>query len=266
MKSVVLVKIGGSLITDKNKPFTLNPRALAIIVKEIKKVRAQTNKLLILGHGAGSFGHTVAKKYDTVNGAKSAKDVFGLAKVADSAIELNRYVVKALLAQKLPAVSLSPCSNLLANNKQFKQGFFKTLKQLLKLSGLPVVYGDVVLDTTIGATIFSTEKVLAAIGQELQTDPAFKVEQIIHCGQTVGVYDQDGQTIPLINSRNFNQIKPYLNGSHGVDVTGGMIHKVEESLKLAQQGIPALIIDGIEQGSLSRAIKGQSVPGTRVEA
>ena len=44
-----------------------------------------------------------------------------------------------------------------------------------------------------------------------------------------------------------------------------MLHKVEETLALAKQGISGLIIDGIEYGSLSQAVAGKSVLGTRVE-
>jgi isopentenyl phosphate kinase len=44
-----------------------------------------------------------------------------------------------------------------------------------------------------------------------------------------------------------------------------MIHKVEETLELAKQGIPGMIIDGIEQGSLAEAIMGKEVVGTKVE-
>ena len=41
--------------------------------------------------------------------------------------------------------------------------------------------------------------------------------------------------------------------------------KVKEALGLAKQGIPSLIIDGIEHGTLSKAVKGEKILGTRVE-
>ena len=265
MDKLILVKIGGSLITDKNKPFTLKPQALTKIVAEIKKVFETSKKKIIIGHGAGSFGHVVAHKYNTVNGAEDKKQILGMAEVAEAAIRLNRQVIKRLLACQVPAVAVSALSSFYSHNKQFKSGFFKSLDKILKLGGLPVVYGDVVLDEQIGCTIFSTEKVLAQIGQYFLKHKTYVIEKIIHCGQTIGVYDQDGKTMPLINKQNFKKIKTSLNGSHGIDVTGGMIHKVEESLKLAQVGIPALIIDGIEKGTLSQAVEGKKVPGTKVE-
>ena len=97
-------------------------------------------------------------------------------------------------------------------------------------------------------------------------DRGYQIERMIHCGQTDGVYDADGKTIPEINSSNFESYKSSLGGSGGVDVTGGMMHKVEETLNLASKGIPGLIIDGIEKGRLSEAISGKEVLGTKVEA
>jgi isopentenyl phosphate kinase len=134
----------------------------------------------------------------------------------------------------------------------------------LRLGLLPVVYGDQVLDTKVGCTVFSTEKVLGYLALHLQKK-GYRIERVIHCGQTTGVYDENGQTIGLINSTNYSSYQKALGGSGGVDVTGGMAHKVEETLALAKQGIPGMIIDGIENGSLSEAVAGTRVMGTVVE-
>jgi isopentenyl phosphate kinase len=111
----------------------------------------------------------------------------------------------------------------------------------------------------------STETVLGSIGLHL-VERGYQVERIIHCGQTIGVYDADGKTIPELNSGNIEQYRGVIGGSGGTDVTGGMEHKVFEALELARQGIPGLIIDGIEHGTLSDAIAGREVLGTRIEA
>jgi len=264
-KPIVLIKIGGSLITDKNKPFKVNNEALRVIVKEIGNVVQKTEKQLIVGHGAGSFAHVPAKKYNTISGVKTEKELFGMAKVCDAACQLNRIVVKELLKVKLAAVSVSPFGIFLSENFKLKKINSLVLKRLLEMKSLPVVYGDVIIDIKKGCTIFSTERVLGYLGQELIKD-GFEVEKIIHCGKTDGVYDENGKTIPLINKKNFEKYKKALTGSGGIDVTGGMIHKVEESLKLAEKGISGLIIDGVEKGSLLNAVLGKDVLGTRISA
>jgi len=262
-KPIILIKIGGSLITDKNKPFTLKKKALKTIAKEIKKAFKNTKKHLIIGHGAGSFAHFPAKKYNTINGAKTKKDILGMAKVCNAACQLNRIVVNQLINIGLPAVSVSPFSSILSKNFKPQKVFTSNIQCLLKNKALPIVYGDVICDTQKGCTIFSTERVLGFLGQSL-IKQGFQVEKIIQCGQTKGVYNNDGETIVLINNKNFEKYKQSLGDSGGIDVTGGMLHKVEESLKMAEKGIPALIIDGIKHGTLSKAVKGKKVLGTKI--
>ena len=263
-KPITLIKIGGSLITDKNKPFTVNYQALDIIAGEIKKTTAM-GKQIILGHGGGSFAHIPAQKYKTHQGILNENSYRGIAEVADVAAKLNRIVIKKLLDQSVNAVSVSPLASMVASGHKLSTIFTQSLELLLKHGLLPVVYGDQIMDEAVGCTVFSTEKVLAYLALDLKAK-GYQIEQIIQCGQTSGVYDQDGHTIPEINSQNFEKYRQLLGGSSGVDVTGGMLHKVEETLALAKQGIPGLIIDGIVHGTLSDAIQGKTVVGTRIVA
>ncbi|OGJ37365.1 MAG: hypothetical protein A3A82_02550 [Candidatus Pacebacteria bacterium RIFCSPLOWO2_01_FULL_47_12] len=263
MQPITLIKIGGSLITDKNKPYTVRSEALATIAQEVKKAM-NLGKPLILGHGAGSFGHIPAKKYQTHKGLLNEQSRQGIVEVAAAARRLNAIVMQALFDAQVQAVAVSPLSMMTATNFAFGDIFTEPLEQLLQLGLLPVVYGDQIFDAEVGCTIFSTEKVLAHLGLTLQSK-GYEIERIIHCGQTNGVYDASGDTIPLISPANVDQFRTALGGSSGVDVTGGMLHKVEETLALAKQGISGLIIDGIEYGSLSQAVAGKSVLGTRVE-
>ena len=262
-KSVVLIKIGGSLITDKNKPFSLNEQALEAVCAEIKKA-TRAEKHLIVGHGAGSFAHFPAKKYQTHKGLINSESYRGIAEVADVAAQLNRIVIKTLLAKRVNAVSISPLSIMVAENHRIKSICTDSVEELLRLGLLPVVYGDQIMDVKLGCTVFSTEKVLGYLALHLQKK-GFRIERIIHCGLTNGVYDENGTTVRLINGKNYKRYQGVLGGSGGVDVTGGMAHKVEESLSLAKRGIPSLIIDGIVNGSLSEAVRSKRVFGTRVE-
>jgi isopentenyl phosphate kinase len=263
MKPIIFIKIGGSLITDKLKAKTLKKETLKIICQEIK-LALETDKKLIVGHGAGSFAHFPAKKYQTHKGIINKESYKGIAEVADVAAQLNRMVVRQLIESGVDAVSLSPLSIMTAKNHELNRLCTDSLEEILKLPLLPVLYGDQIIDTEVGCTIFSTEKVLGYLALALK-QKGYQIERMIHCGLTNGVYDESGATIDLINSANFARYQQALGGSGGVDVTGGMMHKVEETLALAKQGIPGLIIDGVENGSLSKAVVGEKVIGTYVE-
>lgn len=264
MNPIVFIKIGGSLITDKNKPFSVKEKALKVISEEVKKAQA-FGKQLIVGHGAGSFAHVPAKKYQTHRGIINQESYRGIAEVADVAAQLNRIVMKSLLEAGVNAVAISPLSTMVAVNHELKSICTESLEEVLKLNLLPVVYGDQIMDTKIGCTIYSTEKVLGYLALHLK-NKGYEIERMIHCGQTNGVYDADGNTILELNSSNIEDYREAIGGSRGTDVTGGMEHKVFETLELAKQGIPGLIIDGIDKGSLSEAIEGKEVLGTKIEA
>lgn len=262
MSFLVFVKIGGSLITDKTKQFSLQEENLELVCREIKEA-SKTGRKLVIGHGAGSFAHIPAQKYQTYKGIINKQSLRGIAEVADVAAQLNRIIVRKLLDYQVNAVSVSPLSIMLARQHRLQSICPKTIEELLKLGLLPVVYGDQIIDTQTGCTIFSTEKVLGYIALALK-NKNYAIEKIIHCGKTEGVYDENGKTIPLITNKNFSNLKKTIGSPEGIDITGGMMHKVKESLSLAKQGIPAVIINGEKPGNISKAITGKKVPGTRI--
>ena len=53
-----------------------------------------------------------------------------------------------------------------------------------------------------------------------------------------------------------------MKGSSGIDVTGGMLHKVKSLLELAKIGIESQVIDGKKPQTLKRALLGERNLGT----
>lgn len=261
MKKIILVKLGGSLITDKSKPFSEDSRTIKRLVREIHQARKQREIELIIGHGGGSYPHVPAQKYRTAEGFVNQRSSRGIAEVQDAAARLNRIVVKELLATGEDAVSINPSSCMIAKDARIKDGFLEPLIKLLGLKILPVVYGDVALDEKQGCCILSTEMILNFLALRLQ-EKDFKILRIIHCGKTDGVYDAQGKTIFQINPKNFTMVKESLGASNGIDVTGGMLHKVEECLRITRLGISSQIINGLVVNNLKKAILRQKVKGT----
>ena len=63
MKKLLLIKLGGSLITDKDKPFTARVDSIQRLAEEIQDIRTHhPDYKLIIAHGSGSFGHYAAEK------------------------------------------------------------------------------------------------------------------------------------------------------------------------------------------------------------
>jgi isopentenyl phosphate kinase len=263
MKELILIKLGGSVITDKKKKFTARRENIKRFAKEIRDAQKVFKGKIIIGHGAGGFAHIPAAKYRTKEGLIGKNSLYGMAVTEDAARQLNMILVSVFLKEKLPVFSFSPASFLISDAKVYSKSYLDPVKKALQTGIIPVVYGDVVIDKKIGCTIFSTEKMLSVLAKELKK--LYKI-RIIYVTDVDGVYDKKGITIPVISKKNFNQLKASILGARGVDVTGGMLHKVEEALALAEETeIKTSIINGIKDGNLEKTIIGREVLGTRIQ-
>jgi len=69
-----------------------------------------------------------------------------------------------------------------------------------------------------------------------------------------------------ITQSNFDEIRNYLSGSDGADVTGGMVSKVIKMLELSKKGIESMIINGLKENNVKKAILGEDVNGTLIKS
>lgn len=263
MKSLTLIKLGGSLITNKNKVDNINKKNLDIVCREIKKAQDLGEKLII-AHGQGSFAHIPAKKYKTSKGIINKKSYQGICEVAGKASQLNRIVVDSMFSRGAKAFSINPSSIMISRNHKLDKIFTESIEQLLKNDLIPILYGDQIIDRRLGCTIFSAEKVLSYLAQTLRKKK-YKIKKTIHCTNVDGVYDSKGNIIKKIDSKNFSKYKKYIKGSKNTDVTGGMLHKVEQSLDLAKKNIPNIIINGSKKGNLFKTIIDEKILGTKIK-
>ena len=69
----------------------------------------------------------------------------------------------------------------------------------------------------------------------------------------------------LAAGKNIKKYEKEIGGSIGIDVTGGMIHKVKKSLEMCRDyGLKAMIINGKRKDNLRRAIVGEKIVGTLI--
>ncbi|BAY09258.1 isopentenyl phosphate kinase [Calothrix sp. NIES-2098] len=266
MMDLALIKLGGSLITDKDKPYTTRPEIMQQLVEEVSQIINQHPHIkLIIGNGAGSFGHQSAKKYNTIEGMSSDAEKLGFCFVHQDSIDLNRLLTKIFLQAGLPVISLPPVTMAVTQNKQLIKVDFSVIENSLEAGLIPLVFGDVVLDKAIGSTILSTDSLLTELAKYFYTQDKFKI-QLINAGDYPGVYDCQGKVISQITPSNYHQIKDFLGESKSIDVTGGMFKKVEEFLSISHLGIDCWIIDGTIPGNLTNAVMGKTVQGTVIRA
>jgi isopentenyl phosphate kinase len=256
--SRVLLKLGGSLITDKTNPRTLRGETLNRLASEIASARQQDPSLqLIVGHGAGSFAHVSAKKHDTRRGVYTPDQWLGFAEVWWDAATLNRLVMKAFHDAGIPTISLPPSASVTAREGKVASWDLNPLKAALEAGLVPVIYGDVIFDLQLGGTILSTEDLFTHLVSQLRPG------RMLLASIEPGVWqDFPNQTeiIPKITPDNYQDILHTLSGSVGTDVTGGMENKVHQGVSLVKEfpDIEILIFSGDESGTLKEVLLGSS--------
>ncbi len=260
MKKIQFIKLGGSVITDKEKPYTKRGEVIKRLIIEIGRSLRKENSGLFIGNGGGSYAHTAALKYQDVEGKDEKDTRMGFAEIADSAARLNRIIVSSFIQEGFPAIGVPPSSVTTADNKKLKKIFLSSILEMLNQGLVPVVYGDVVVDRLLRYSIISTEKILSFIISQIPKDQ-YMIEKMIYVTNVDGVLDTKGRVIEEITTAQFSSIKQYMFNTQK-DVTGGMIHKVSQAIEIAKKGVPVFIINGLTQGLLQSALEGKKVRGT----
>jgi isopentenyl phosphate kinase len=259
------LKLGGSLITDKNHAHTHRPETLNRLAEEIAAARAEDAGLrLILGHGSGSFGHVVGKKFGTRQGVRNQSEWQGFAEVWWEAISLNRLVMDALHRAGLPAISFPPIASVIAHDAQVITWDLTPLSHALRAGLLPVVFGDVVFDLERGGTILSTEDLFAYLVRHLPQAAGLAAGRVLLAGIEAGVWDDFpscNRLIGQITPESYAGLSVSLSGAQAADVTGGMASKVQHGLTLIQEipGLEVWIFSGESPGTVGQALLGQQV-------
>jgi isopentenyl phosphate kinase len=260
---LAFLKLGGSVITDKTRPFTARydkldslANAIASIMKELPDIH------LVLGHGSGSYGHSVADRYNTLNGVSGSLAWRGFTEVWYQASSLNRLVMEALHRSGLPAVTFSPVASVMAHDGEISIWNTHPIHIALANGLLPVIHGDVAFDEIRGGTILSTEDLFVHLARELHP------KRILLAGLEPGVWADFPDRKHLLKeftTKHLSQQFEGIGAAEGMDVTGGMFSKVTKMLALVEE-IPSLeiiIFSGENPANIRRVLLGEN-PGTRL--
>jgi isopentenyl phosphate kinase len=167
-----------------------------------------------------------------------------------------------LQAAGLPVWRIQPSASLMSHNRDVTSMSMNSIEVALSNGLIPAVYGDVSLDSAIGGTIVSTEKLFFYLSTVLS------VQRVFLLGEVSGVYDASGQVMNLITRANYSSLFSVVGGSAGVDVTGGMETKVEDMLSVidAFPQMTIRIFSGLTDNLLYDALLDKAHPGTLISA
>ncbi len=262
---LAIIKIGGSLITNKAKPFTLNDINLQVVVNEIAVIKKNIPHLrLILINGNGSFGHNTAHKFGTHQGFQDEQGRLGFCWLQKDTAHLNRILVNQLIEHDVSAISFAPGNVFWADNQQYFHQNLPILENYLAINFVPVLYGEAILDLQLNCTTISSDVILCLLVRYFAHHHQFKIHKIINAGNYPGVLDDQQEVIPKITHHNFAEIKKYFYKSQQTDISGEMETKVQELLKIAKLNLQTIIVDGSKTGNLQKVLSNQEFVGTIV--
>ena len=242
---MILIKLGGSIITNKQKPLSPRRKTINSILKEIGKIKEP----VIIVHGGGSYGHYWSVKYDMhTRPAKTSPK--GVAIVKNSMVELNKIILDSAVKNKINSYCLPP-TDFMNGNKAIKSKIL-TINDIAKSGLTPITFGDALWFGQKKSYILSGDVIMTTIAKILKPRLSLFVLDVD------GVYS-DLKTNKLI--RNFKKEKPEIKNNK-MDVTGGMTRKITEANNMAKAGLKIFFVNGNKPKRITDAVSGKKFEGT----
>ena len=243
-----IIKLGGSVITQKSAHVGMaKEQAIDNVAQQIALYKSP----LVLTHGTGSFGHPLYHAYNLEN----EFDLEGTVKVHKAEKQLNNIVMHSLHKHGIKAICIDPFYHIVCQDGRITHMPIDFIKELIIQGFIPVLFGTMVYDTKRKAYGLSSDQITTYLAEHLDIDQA----GFASCEH--GVYDKSGDIIPEINPVNFQDLKTCIGGSEHIDVTGGMLGKVEEAIEA--QGLSSCIFNGEQQESISQFLYDEPI-GTQI--
>lgn len=263
-ENLCILKLGGSLLTDKTKPKSIRHDILNQVIQEI----VDADEKLILIHGGGSFGHPIAKKYKISDGIDKSiiNQILGLTETHYTMNKLNSIIFKSFLKKFYPCLPIQTSSSFIQDNQQITSHAIKIIETALDLDILPILYGDILLDVSGSFSILSGDHIIYLLCRDLQR---FNVSKVIFAMDIDGIYIKDENEeneykLAKIIYKNELKNLELANLENKIDVTGGIRGKIKAIEKILEFKIPIQLINGLIEGYIYSALKNATINCTTI--
>jgi len=262
---IILLKLGGSLLTDKSKPFFIREEVAKSTIQQI----IDANEKVILIHGGGSFGHPLAKKYNISKGLDNSipNQIFGLTETHQAMIKFNSYLVNLFLKRNYPVLSIQPSSIFIKKAENIITKSIDIIETALDLNILPILYGDIIFDKQGSFSIISGDQIISELCENLQKYCASKV---IFAIETDGIFINDGDSKDKnvkLASKIFSSELDDLDLADlekKIDVTGGIEGKIDFIKQICKFNVPVQLINGLKENYVYHSLKNEKVTCTNI--
>lgn len=242
---MILIKLGGSIITNKEKSLTARKSTIDKIAKSLRKL----NEAFVVVHGGGSFGHYWSVKYN-MHTRPARYSQHGVAVVKNSMVSLNKIILDSFLKNRLNPYCLPPTDFMAGDRPVIKK--VKEIEKIAKSNLVPVTFGDALWYGKKKSYILSGDKIMTILAKALRPRLSIFVLNVD------GVFS-DFKTRNLIYE--MKSQKPQVS-KIAMDVTGGMRRKIEEATRISRLGLDVFFVNGNKPQRIVDAIKRKKFEGT----
>jgi isopentenyl phosphate kinase len=220
---MLIVKLGGSVITAKGRYRTYMSKATERIIVELSRIKEKK----VIVHGGGSFGHILAKKYG-LPGKVSKERLRGFSEIHSDMVDLNNRICRMINHEIGPCISIPPAN--------FLNGLERDARWAVDNDLIPVLFGDVYIEKDL-IGIISGDMIMQRLAVELRPETA------------VFLTDVDGIYTSNPREHKGSKLLRVLEGNVSTslsrdDVTGGMQGKIEQMKKIAGLGTKVYVMNG----------------------
>jgi isopentenyl phosphate kinase len=256
MAKPALVKLGGSILTDKAGA----PKFRRALARRAMAEIAKAQIPVVLLHGAGSFGHPAVARTGLGTGPLDTPRREAVSEVLASMADLESHVLAAAQQAGLRPVPVPIHLSARLDGGQLLGLPAAEVAELLDDGWTPVLHGSLVRDDRTGWGVLSADRILAELAAELSPRVA------VFATDVDGAFDRDpADSAAKLLERVRERDALEAGAGKGPDVTGGMQGKLAWAFATARH-CPTLVINGTQRGRLLDALRGKRVVGTRVEA
>ena len=252
------MKLGGSVLTDKARLRTPRRATIRRLAAELATIRQP----LLVVHGAGSYGHILARRHKLNEGGVSASKRVAATRVQQDVKELDGIVVNAFIEAGIAAIPIPPSAVLSLNDGMVVTADLTPFLEFSSMGFTPVTFGDVVRDLRRGVAVCSGDVMMLELAR------AFRPERAVFATDVDGLFTadpkrrRDASLLEVVRPKDLEGIE--FSTATRTDVTGSIEGKVRRMFEIANHAGECLIVNGNVKNRVRDALRGRRVVGTRV--
>lgn len=247
---MLIIKIGGSAVTDKSRPLSLDLAPIQPLARLIRR----SGEEVVLIHGGGSFAHPIAKAYGLGVGVRDEDQLIGVA-LTTAALEMLSHAITIELAKGgVAAYYVRTGDAFRAEGGRAVLVDAESVIDAMRRGAVPMLHGDVVRDSELGFSIISGDAIAEALARLLRPRAALFLMDVD------GVYSDGPGRGRLLRRLARGEDSARVGGGGGIDVTGGLSGKLRHAWGIVEAGARVFLCSIRDLESLEAVVGGGEPP------